>query len=315
MKLLSVSFNLFKKFFKGYFHILKKIFFLVSISYVIYHLYLNINDIKFENNLQNYNVYISFAFCLSSIIINGIAYKNIIKWFGESKKINNLIGVYIFTNSLKYIPGGIWHFIERYNFLKKNIKPKIALYSLLIEPYLMLSSASLLISFFLFYNPIYFLFIIPTILLNKKLVYYILSRLESLKNNTINIVKVNISRKKFDIEVNIKTFFPSQAILIEMIFILFKFLGFIFCFNIFNQEIYSNIYPIFIIFCLSWSIGLIIPAAPGGIGVFEACFIFLSRNNYSESALIMSLIYFRIISTLTDLSLSAPFLWKKYIRR
>ena len=82
-----------------------------------------------------------------------------------------------------------------------------------------------------------------------------------------------------------------------------------------GQEIYSNIYPIFIIFCLSWSIGLIIPAAPGGIGVFEACFIFLSRNNYSESALIMSLIYFRIISTLTDLSLSAPFLWKKYIRR
>jgi len=66
-----------------------------------------------------------------------------------------------------------------------------------------------------------------------------------------------------------------------------------------------------VIFSLSWSLGLIVPAAPGGVGVFEACFLFLVGRNIPENIILVSLIYFRVISTLADLLLSFPFLLRK----
>ena len=71
---------------------------------------------------------------------------------------------------------------------------------------------------------------------------------------------------------------------------------------------------LFVIFCLSWSIGLIIPAAPSGVGVFEACFLFFVGKNIPQNIVFVSLIYFRVISTLSDIVLSLPFLFKKLLK-
>jgi hypothetical protein len=62
---------------------------------------------------------------------------------------------------------------------------------------------------------------------------------------------------------------------------------------------------------LSWSIGLIVPTAPSGIGVFESCILFFAGRNIPQNIIIVSLIYFRIISTSADLLLSIPFLIRK----
>ena len=74
-----------------------------------------------------------------------------------------------------------------------------------------------------------------------------------------------------------------------------------------------NIALILIIFCLSWSIGLIIPAAPGGAGVFETFFLLFIGKAYPQNLMLEALIYFRFISTVADLLLSSPFIFKKYI--
>ena len=63
---------------------------------------------------------------------------------------------------------------------------------------------------------------------------------------------------------------------------------------------------------MSWSIGLIVPAAPGGAGVFETFFLLFIGKTYPQNLILETLIYFRFISTVADLLLSSPFILKKY---
>jgi len=60
---------------------------------------------------------------------------------------------------------------------------------------------------------------------------------------------------------------------------------------------------------------LVVPAAPGGVGVFEACLLLFVGKNIPQNIIIISLVYFRVISTLADLFLSLPFLIKKLYKR
>ena len=306
-----------KYFLKINFKIFKNIFFFISIFYFTYYLIFNKEDISFEINEETYYSYIflSFLFCILSVFFNGLAWKNIIIWFGQNLKNNNLISFYILTNSLKYIPGGVWHFYERFTFLKKRINEKLAFFVNLIEPYFMLSASLLLTSLGVIYNPLFLIFLLPSILLHRNLIYIIIIKLQSFKNKSIRKFKINYTKSQFDEKIKIKSSFPFKILSIEILFILFKFLGFIFCFYIFNDSNNLDYLFIFTIFSLSWSIGLIIPAAPGGIGVFEGCFLFLIGNDYSQSSLIMSLIIFRFISSCTDLLLSAPLFIKQVIKR
>jgi len=306
--------NLFKKIkFKTF----KNIFFFISIFYFTYYLISNKEDIFLQVREEIYYSYIflSFLFCILSIYFNGLAWKNIIIWFGRNLKNDHVIYFYILTNSLKYVPGGVWHFVERFTFLKERVNKKLAFCVNLIEPYFMLSASLLLTSLGVVYNPLFLLFLLPSIFLHRDLIYIIIIKLQSLKNKSNKIFKINYTKKQFDEKIKINSLFPFQILSIEILFILFKFFGFISCFYIFNDLSNLDYLFIFTIFCLSWSVGLIIPAAPGGIGVFEGCFLFLIGDDYSQSSLIMSLIIFRFISSSADLFLSALLFVKQFIKR
>ena len=299
------------------FTFLKKLFFLLSLSYFCFYFFKNFDQISFNINLARNGKYLflSFLFCILSIFFNALAWKNIVIWFGKTKNRNNLISFYVITNILKYVPGGIWHFFERYNFLKEISNPQLALYSTLIEPYFMLCSAFLLASVGIIFSPFYFLILIPLVFLNRKLIYLILKRLETLKIKTISALKINNINYQFEENFKIISFFPARAFLIEILFVLSKFIGFIICFYVVNLENQYSIPFLLVIFCLSWSIGLIIPTAPGGVGVFETCFIFFVGKDIPQNIIFVSLIYFRLISTLADLFLGLPFLLRKLLKR
>ena len=296
--------------------ILKNLFFLLSISYFSIYFYRNFDqslfNIDFPRNIKY--IFLSFLFCILSIFFNALAWKNIVIWFGINKIKKNLISFYVLTNILKYVPGGIWHFIERFNFLKNISNPTLAFYSTLIEPYFMLCASFLLASLGIIFSPFYFLLVIPLIFLNRKLIYNILRSLESLKSKTISALNITSSKYQFEERIKLISFFPARAFLIETLFILSKFIGFIICFNLFNLDNQTNILYLLVIFCLSWAIGLIVPTAPGGLGVFEACFIFFVGESVSQHITLVSLIYFRLISTSADLLLGFPFLLKKILK-
>ena len=299
------------------FTILKKLFFILSISYFSFYFFKNFDQISLNIDFSrngNY-IFLSFLFCIISIFFNALAWKNIVLWFGKTKTKKNLISFYVLTNVLKYVPGGIWHFFERYNFLKDISNPKLAFYSTLVEPYFMLCSSFLLASVGIIFSPFYFLLLIPLLFLNRKLIYLILQRLETLKGKTISALKINNEKYRFEERINIISFFPTKAFLIELLFILSKFIGFIICFYVINFETKYSIFYLLVIFCLSWTIGLIVPTAPGGIGVFEACFLFFVGKSIPQNLILVSLIYFRLISTLADLFLGLPFLLRKFLKR
>ena len=299
------------------FRSLKSIFFISSLIYFCIYFFYNIGQISFEINLERngINLPLSFLFCVLSVYLNAYAWKYIIKWFGKEFKNTNLVSFYVLTNILKYVPGGIWHFVERFNFIKKISNPQIALYSSLIEPYFMLSGSFLLASLGVIFSPLYFFLILPLVFLNRKLIYLVLKRIGSLKGKVFEVLRLSNSKEKFEKRINIISFFPTKALLLEISFVLSKFIGFYICLNTFYISNTNDFIFLLVIFSLSWSLGLIVPTAPGGVGVFEACLLFFVGSNIPKNTILVSLIYFRIISTSADLLLSFPFLIKKLLKR
>jgi len=306
------------KFLKKFnFGVLKSTFFISSLLYFCIYFFYNIDQISFDINLEKngINLSLSFLFCVLSIYLNAYAWKHIVKWFEKEFKSNNLVSFYVLTNSLKYVPGGIWHFVERFNFIKKISNPQIALYSTLIEPYFMLSGSFLLASLGLIFSPFYFFLIFPLVFLNRKLIYLILKRIGFLKGKVFEVLKLPNSKDYFANRINIISFFPTRALLLEIGFVLSKFVGFYICLNTFYTNNNLNSIFLLVIFSLSWSLGLVVPAAPGGVGVFEACLLLFIGKSIPQNIIIISLIYFRVISTSADLFLSLPFLIRKLYKR
>ena len=314
----STSIQPYLKFIKKInFGCLKSIFFILSLLYFCIYFFDNIDQISFDINLERngINLSLSFLFCVLSIYLNAYAWKNIVKWFGKDFKSNNLVSFFVITNILKYVPGGVWHFVERFNFIKKISNPQIALYSTLVEPYFMLCGSFLLASLGLIFSPLYFFLIFPLVFLNKKLIYFILKRLGSLKGKVFKVLRLPNSKDQFEERINIISFFPTRALLLEIGFVLSKFIGFYICLNTFYAS--NNLDSIFllVIFSLSWSLGLVVPTAPGGVGVFEACLLFFVGKSIPQNIILICLIYFRVISTSADLFLSLPFLIRNLSKR
>ena len=313
----NISYQRYLKFFRKInFGGLKNIFFITSLSYFCFYFFNNIDQISFDVNLEKngINLSLSFLFCVLSIYLNAYAWKYIVKWFGEEFNNNNLVSFYVLTNVLKYVPGGIWHFVERFNFIKRISNPQIALYSTLIEPYFMLSGSFLLASLGVIFSPLYFFLILPLLFLNRKLIYLVLKKLGSLKGKVFEVLRLANSKDQFG-RINIISFFPLRALFLEIGFVLSKFIGFYICLNTFHTNNNLNIIYLLVVFSLSWSLGLVVPTAPGGVGVFEAFLIFFVGRNIPQNVIFVSLIYFRIISTSADLLLSLPFLIRKLFQK
>ena len=190
---LNISKYLYWKFFKKInFDGLKNIFFISSLLYFCIYFFHNIDQISFVINLEKngINLFLSFLFCVLSIYLNAYAWKYIVKWFGKEFKSYNLVSFYVLTNILKYVPGGIWHFVERFNFIKKISNTQVALYSSLIEPYFMLSGSFLLALLGVIFSPLYFFLVLPFVFLNRKLIYFVLKRLGSLKGQVFEVLRI-----------------------------------------------------------------------------------------------------------------------------
>ena len=314
----NLSIQSYWKFLKKFnFGVLKSTFFISSLLYFCIYFFYNIDQISFDINLEKngINLFLSFLFCVLSIYLNAYAWKYIVKWFGKEFKSNNLVSFYVLTNILKYVPGGVWHFVERFNFIKKISNTQIALYSTFIEPYFMLCGSFLLASLGSIFSPIYLFLIFPLVFLNRKLIYLILKRIGLLKGKVFEVLKLPNSKDYFAKRINIISFFPTRALLLEVGFVLSKFVGFYICLNTFYTTNNLNSIFLLVIFSLSWSLGLVVPTAPGGVGVFEACLLFFVGKSIPQNIILITLIYFRIISTSADLLLSLPFLIRKVSKR
>ena len=116
--------------------------------------------------------------------------------------------------------------------------------------------------------------IFPLVFLNRKLIYLVIKKLGTLKGKAFEILRIANSKDQFEERINIVSFLPIRALMLEIGFVLSKFIGFYICLNTFYGSNNVNSIFLLVIFSLSWSLGLVVPTAPGGVGVFEACFLF-----------------------------------------
>lgn len=215
-----------------------------------------------------------------------------------NQPVNDLwaIAVYLRTNIAKYLPGNIWHFYGRTQAATTaGISLGAATLSVLLEPLLMAAAALLIalvgnrsanwgwqiLSLFVVLASVH-----PRML---NLGIQLLSRLKGkATKSAANSSSLTISR------------YPLRPLLGEMVFVGIRGLGFLFTFLAISPLISSQIPPLFSAFALAWLLGLVVPGAPGGIGVFEATAIALLGQQFSPGLILSVVALYRLISILAE---------------
>ena len=242
-------------------------------------------------------------FSFLSVIINAFAWLLLINNIGCKSEKLDIVKLFLATNIYKYLPGGIWHFVSRYKKLCLEFSNEKSIESILLEPLLMLVAG-------LFFIPFRGLNISLFILCwSSTLVFLPVFRqfiIQALKEKKFNIYASNDNLKdiksvKSSHYTSLANHYPYKALFVEIIFVLFRFFGFICCMNAFSIGSLISQGELISSFSLAWVIGLIVPAAPGGLGVFESVILFRLGSHLPEAPLIAALLSYRLISTISDI--------------
>ena len=272
---------------------------------------------------------IALGVTLFSLIFVGWVWMLILREFRQRVNAAWAIQVFLKTNIAKYLPGNIWHFWGRILDAKKaGISPKVATLSVLLEPLLM-ASAGVLIGLLCFDKINWWLRLVgcaailiairpqtlnPIVLFVEKLKLKkkdgensqveeaagdrLISRLGSSSNIAKKTSSVKSKRK---INLPIKRY-PLVPLIGQMCFIGLRGSGFVLTVMALTIVPLGEIPNLFGAFCFAFVVGLVVPGAPGGMGVFEATAIALLSDRYSTGIILSAVALYRIISIVADVS-------------
>ena len=245
----------------------------------------------------------AILFSFLSIIINAYAWKLLIKNIGCNSNKLNIVKLFLATNIYKYLPGGIWHFVYRYNALRLKFTTEKSIEAVLLEPLLMLVAGFVFIPLGDLNIFVFILCWSSALVLLPAFRQFLIKNLKTIKatifTNNEHLKESNLITNNQNISQNL--FYPYKPLFVEIIFIFFRFLGFSCCINAFFIGSLTSQFQLISSFSLAWIIGLIVPAAPGGIGVFESVILFSLGLHLPEAPLLASLLFYRLVSTISDI--------------
>ena len=94
--------------------------------------------------------------------------------------------------------------------------------------------------------------------------------------------------------------YPWTPMAWQLAFVACRFLGFYCC--VFAFKLPDPAWFIWLAsFSLAYAVGLVVPGAPGGLGVFEATLLLRLGSSVAEAPLLAVVLSYRVISTLADL--------------
>jgi hypothetical protein len=94
--------------------------------------------------------------------------------------------------------------------------------------------------------------------------------------------------------------YPLIPLIGEIGFLILRGLGFLLIFQALNPVNFNQFPLLLSAFSLAWLSGLVIPGAPGGIGVFEATAIALLDGPFSTGLVLSVAALYRLISILAE---------------
>jgi hypothetical protein len=95
--------------------------------------------------------------------------------------------------------------------------------------------------------------------------------------------------------------YPWPPLLAQLVFVLLRFSGFACCVLAFELQGSLEWSGWLAGFALAWTAGLVVPGAPGGLGVFEAVLLLRLGMAVPEAQLLAVAISYRAVVTLGDL--------------
>ena len=198
----------------------------------------------------------------------------ILQMFQQPLGVKEGIRVYLRTNIAKYSPGNIWHYYGRITAVSRAGGSKgAATLSVLLEPLLM-ASAALLIGLTGTGLGLLKTSFNSTVLLLQLL--SLIAVLIGIHPRILNPLMHRLSRSKSKNKaeatearsIELKSY-PLMPFLGEIGFVILRGCGFLFTFLALQPIAVQQIPPLISAFSFAWLLGLVVPGAPGGLGVFE----------------------------------------------
>jgi len=215
------------------------------------------------------------------------------------------IPVYLKTNLAKYIPGNVWHFYGRIVAAKeKGVSLEVATVSVLLEPVLMAAAALIIAligiqyvgshkSSFLIWQILGLATVLSAV--HPLILNPVMQKLGKLKKKSTGVVNVDAAAFR------VKNY-PLLPLVGEMCFVGLRGVGFLLTFLALSPYDPSKIPLLLTAFSLAWLLGLLVPAAPGGLGVFEATALTILDSSFSPALMLATVALYRLISILAETS-------------
>jgi uncharacterized membrane protein YbhN (UPF0104 family) len=233
-------------------------------------------------------------------IFSGLVWHKILNILHCSLSGFKALKVYLITNIAKYLPGNVWHFYGRINAVTKGGDHiSVATLSVLLEPLLM-AAAALLVA--LISSSFGIIETAPTWKILAVQIIGLTVVLIGIHPRIINPVLQKVSKSKGEQKSAILKEYPLWPLLGELGFLLLRGTGFLFvCLALISVDL-KTIPLLLTVFSLAWLLGLIVPGAPGGMGIFEATAIASLDASQFPAAMVLTIVaLFRIISILAEL--------------
>lgn len=246
---------------------------------------------------------IALGVTLLAHIWSGWVWTWILWELNQSVTSSEFIQVYLKTNIAKYLPGNVWHFYGRILAAKNaGVSASAATLSVVLEPLLMAAAALIVVlvsiqraatnspstiqGLIILVLAAVLIAVHPRFL--QKAIQF-LGRLK-LKSTTSNAVNSIVEIKRY----------PLRPLLGELGFVGLRGTGFVLTLLALKPIEISQIPLLLGAFSLAWLLGLVIPGAPGGIGVFEVTAIALLQQRFSSGLVVAAIALYRLVSIVAE---------------
>lgn len=228
----------------------------------------------------------------------------ILNFLDQRVKGSWAIRVYLKTNIAKYMPGNVWHYYGRVrSSANVGVSAGVATLSVLLEALLMAAAALMLAVVFSqqkswglqLVGLAIALIAVHPILLNPAI--QVAARLKGKATKTASESGGTFKVKQY----------PLMPLIGELGFIGLRAIGFLWTLLALTAIAPDKILPVLGAFSLAWTLGLVIPGAPGGIGVFEATMIALDQF-FSPGIMLSVVALYRLVSILAE-AIGAALAW------
>ncbi len=241
---------------------------------------------------------------LLSLVVNGLSWAVILRWLGLRPRLEALVRLYLATNMGKFLPGGVWHLASRVQALRlghalpNRTSTPLALMAVLLDPLLAAAAALALVPLGGLEHGIALLTLVPLLALWPRWLNPLLQRLERQRARQLGLEEALDQDLAGALRLRS---YPWAPLLSQWAFVLMRFAGFACCVLAFDLQHALDWWSWLSAFALAWTVGLVVPGAPGGLGVFESVLLLRLGAALPDPALLAVALGYRLVVTTADL--------------